>query len=187
MPRDEIVIVMDAGTVSSLTASGFLLHAAHQVPDAKPVPWLATRDYATNTAVAFTVQYRACAFVELGQVVTYDQCLVSDDGVPGAITLYNASGGIRACSVDVVVNGVDCGTLWTGELLAEMKAVITPKERVLLVFATEPVDLGVVITRTSGPCLSVDMTGAPDNTRTVTYKQGEGWSWEGSWAEVVPP
>lgn len=179
MPRYEIVILMDAGTVSELAASGFFLHAAQEMPDAQPVPFLATRDYATTTSIVFTVQYRACAPVELGQRVTYERCSVTDDGVAGAIQLYNDTRDIRTCTIDVSVDGIDCGTLVTIAMVGLSMATITPTEQVLLVFATEPIHTGPVVARTSGPFLTLDMTNAPDGKRTVSYAVGEGWSVEG--------
>jgi hypothetical protein len=178
MPRYEIVILMDAGTVGELAASGFLLHAAQEMPDAQPVPFLTTGDYTTTTSIAFTVQYRGCAPVELGQRLTYDGCIVTDDGVAGAIQLFNDTPQTRTCTIDVSVDDIDCGALATFTMVGMSAATIAPTEHVLLIFATEPVHIGPVITRTSGPYLTLDMTNAPAGRRTVRYAMGEGWSVE---------
>lgn len=62
--------------------------------------------------------------------------------------------------------------------------VITPIEKVLLTFSSEPANTGQVIQQAFSTSLKIDLTGAPANTRTVNYDINKGWEWGGeTWAK----
>lgn len=190
----RVVIAMDAATVSHLTARGFLLYAAQLLPDAAPVPWLSIDAYAPTTVVECNVEYEICSGfcvpAEPGQIVVIDVngLSVRDGGSADAVSVCNDTASSRMFNMPVIVNGLGCGALGPFTIIPKSMAVIPPYDTMLLAFATKVVDTGTVLTRTSGPVLRIDLTGAPENTRAVGYAIGTGWTWDGgTWAGVYEP
>ena len=66
--------------------------------------------------------------------------------------------------------------------------VIAPIEMVLFMFASDQINTGTVIEKAFSQGLLIDLTGAPNNTRTVSFDINKGWEWGGErWATKVPP
>lgn len=205
-----IVVNMSTTTVNELTASNYQLFGFKAVQSTMgggvPVVWFASSNYSTSTQVSWSESYMAytasssqisggtidASFtvpIDLGQTLTVDSSdgtgTVSGGGTPGAISINNTSGVQFTTGIGQDVLGQSspmCAFPLYGGL-----DVIMPIEKVLLMFSTTPLNNGSVVEQSYSPGLLIDLTGAPNNTRTVNFDINAGWSFDGiDWATPVP-
>lgn len=209
----EVKIKMDLETANYLFERKNSLYAFKAVQTAmaggKPTVWFQTMRYSTTTNISWQVQYEAytssseivsgvtidASFtvpIDLGQLLTVNSGtgtgVVTNAGSAGTVSIYNATNFDFTCGIAQSANGATAEPMCAFPLTGTEMDVIAPIEKVLLMFATEAVNTGTVIERAYGPGLLIDLTGAPANTREVTYKKSEGWEWGGyAWASETAP
>jgi hypothetical protein len=209
----SVQIAMDADTANDLLDKGYSLYAFKAVQAAvgggKPTVWFRTMKYSTKTTISWQVQYQAYtssteiqpgvtidvsffANIDLGQLLTVDNGTgtgtVTGAGSPGTISIYNKTNVDFTCGIQQGANGADGQPMCAFPLIGLDKDVIAPIEKVLLMFATQTVNTGTIIEKAYGPGVLIDLTGAPGNTRQVTYKKSFGWDWRGyAWASATEP
>jgi len=207
-------IQMSTETVESLMQGNFQLYGFKAVQTTMgggaPLVWFSTQTFSTSTAVTWMEQYQAYTSSQAisGNVtidasfsvgIGLDQTLsitdstgtgtVSSGGVTSAISIENSSGQEFTCGISQTVDGSSAPVPMCAFPLFGMGLdVIAPIEKVLLTFATQPLNTGSVIEQTFAPGFLIDLTGAPNNTRSVSFDINQGWS-NGSaiWASQVPP
>ena len=129
--------------------------------------------------------------MDLGWVMDVDtngNCKVDPNGpVKTGISVYNEPGGQEwICGINEKVDGTFLPTC-AFPLFQDNLVVIQPIEKILLVFAPQDVTQGTEMEQLLAPGILIDLTGAPQNKRTVSYSLSNGWNWEGAWARRVPP
>lgn len=223
----RVIITMSDDTVRDLAGSGFYLYAFKAVRSSdqagRPLVWSRRRNYSLNTVIEWPAQYEVYTSnspiepnqqvfvgfsteVELGQTLNVEQSgigVVTIDGSPGNISIFNLTNSQFTCGIsqmdDGAVNPVCAFPLYGGNL-----QLITPLEKVLLVFSTLLLSTGTVmqsgysldipdpddsmIAAAISPCILIDLTNAPDDERKVSYDINDGWHWnEFTWASEFPP
>lgn len=226
-----VTVQMDADTVRALLDGNFSLYGLKAVvsTDAagRPLVWFSTRDYSINTPITWPPAYGAYTShdaiengkvirpgadipIELGQTWAVDSTgtgPVLADGVDGAISVFNTSNLEFTCGVAQSVLGSTSRPPYCAfPLYGGFVDIITPIEKILLIFSTNAVVPGTVVERafTDLPCnacsappdailktatspgILIDLTGV--SSRTVSFGIATGWSWDGGvWASTVPP
>jgi len=209
----QVKIIMDQDTANYLFNQKYSLYAFKAVQTAvgggKPTVWFQTMKYSTKTNISWQVQYQAytssseikpgvtidASFtvnINLGQLLTVDNGTgtgtVTSAGSPGTISIWNTTNVDFTCGIAQSANGADGQPMCAFPLIGQDKDVIAPIEKVLLMFATQTVNTGTVIEKAYGPGVLIDLTGAPANTREVTYKKSYGWDWGGyAWGSSTEP
>ncbi len=203
-----ISITMTPSTVTVLSRNGFALYGFKAVKTgtqgAAPLVWFRTRSIFLNTQVTWTDQYRAylssspiipngtiavssAIAIDLGQtaVVGQDGHLTTiAQGTPSAISLSSAS--FQQWTSGIAQPGADQqpSPLVALPLSGSGIEVVTPIEKVLLLFAAATFDAGMVSYKAYAPGILVDLTGA--SQRNVSYDINNGWSsGGGAWATPV--
>lgn len=203
-------IEMDAATVKALKERGRELYAFKAVEASlgggMPVVWLRSDTYSSPaTEVRWTAEYEAydsqTTVVSGGQItasVSYGVRLgdiftitslngtgtVTGGGNPDAVTIIDGVAEPFACGISQKV-GSGVSPICAFPIDDRLTALLTPVEKVLLMFADDDLSTGTAITRAPGPGVLVDFTGAA--TRSVTYSIDAGWEWgDEPWATAVP-
>lgn len=209
----DVTIQMSIGTVEALANSNFTLYGFKAVQSTlgggAPLVWFESQTFSMVTNVSWVSQYQAytstqsmsgdvtisASFttpIDLGQTLNITSSTgigaVSSGGVPTAISISNTSGTPFTCGLSQSEGGSTPSPLCAFPLFGQGMDVIQPIEKVLLTFATQPLNTGTVIEQAFAPGYLIDMTGAPGNSRTVSFDINMGWS-NGSavWATQVPP
>lgn len=214
----NITVNMSMATVNALTEGNYQFYGFKAVRSAMgggvPVVWFASTDYSTQTQLAWTEDYTAytssASQIEGGTItasftapIDLYQTLdiasrdgtgtVAQGGTDGAISINNTSGTSFTCGIGQVVQGAN-SVMCAFPLFGIGLDVIMPIEKVLLTFSSTAASNGSVVEQAYAPSLLIDMTGAPNNSRTVSYDINQGWSFDGiDWAtqiaaneEIVP-
>lgn len=206
----SVTIAMDEETVTGLGSGGFSLYGFKAVTssrtDGKPVVWFASTDFSQSTVVSWQVSYSAytssstvkdaeeivasfTTSIELGQTLLVNlpggEGSVEDSGQAHAVTITNTTGDPYTCGVAAPVQpGAPATPLCAFPLYGEDTDVFLPIEKVVLMFASNPVDTGVVVEQAFGQTIVIDLTEAA--SRDVTYDINKGWTWDGgAWAQTL--
>jgi hypothetical protein len=172
-----------------------------------PLVWFQTGTFATSTFVDWTVQYESFTSqsdiipggvvratnhypTDLGQTlhVTGDRGTgqVVQGGTSGAVSIQNDTEGEFTCGISQAQFTGQSTPMCAFPLYGGNLDVIAPIEKVLLMFASKPLNTGTVVMRAYTPSVLVDLTGA--RSRLVNYDINKGWSWGGAtWAQQVKP
>jgi hypothetical protein len=157
------------------------------------VDWQEVYEAYTSTSVALDAKTKITASasyrIELGQILKVTSTAgtgnVETQGHAGVISILNTVSKEFNCGISQQTD-VGIKPLCAVPLSGNDEDRIEPIERVLLSFATEPVDLGTVIVQAFSQGILIDMTGATGNQRDVTYDKDAGWSWgTGTWAQTI--
>jgi hypothetical protein len=141
--------------------------------------------YDSTSQVSDSVQIVASNTIkaDLGNVIVIDDSgnLTSKSGgTSTAITFSNQAKQKFTVGINQVVNGeanILCAFPITGSGSARQ---ITPITKIVLIFATDVINTGTVITKAISSGAFIDLTGT--NSRTVDYSTDNGWSANGaSW------
>lgn len=196
----QITVTMTPADATSMMNQGFNLYAFKTVNcginGGAPLVWFKMSQYDASNVISWTEDYQAYAsnsqIIANGQIVSstsetivFGQIFQLQEGPMGSvlnggnsegISIQNmVSGTAYTCGVSQNVNGnlqqlcafpVDGG----GSL-----DLITPIEKVLLMFATNEVNTGVVLEQAYTEGLLIDLTG--NNNVTVSYVFNGGWEW----------
>lgn len=201
MANYEININLLDGTAQKLLAGGYSLYAFKGVKGPKggmPMVWFKTRNFLANVSVKWSEVYGAYISnhevlkpnvtvtaqktfdnVDLGQIVTIQNAGgdgdVTKGGEAGAITISNNSGIPFTTGISQRNEQGGVMPMCAFPLHGMDTDVITPLEKVLLIFATKSVNTGTVIKQAFGEGLMLDMTTKADMPVSVTYEIDKGW------------
>jgi hypothetical protein len=212
----QVTITMDDDTVRALEHEGYSLFGFKAVAGGKlgkPVVWFATQTYSQKTPISWQEQYAAyislqtdiqngvvieannTVSIDLGQTFTVDTTkgtgTFSKEGVKGSISIGNAIATKFTCGVSQPSSADSTPTpTCVFPLHGNAGDVLTPIEKVLLLFATEATSTGTVIEQAFSAGILIDLTGAPDNKREVSYKIDVGWEYDTKplpeWVQLIP-
>ena len=212
MATYQVEIDMDSNTVATLKKQGFRLYGFKAVKaplgGGAPLVWFQSNTFSTNTDVSWETKFEAYTSnsaiipngkieasnsvgIDLGQTfkVTGDAGTgdVTGGGTKGAISILNETSTPFTCGISQLRGG-KASPLCAFPLYGQNLDVIAPIEKVLFLFSSRPVNTGTVIEQSYGPAIFVDLTGAPENRRQVSYDLNGGWSWDGGvWAKQLKP
>lgn len=199
----SITISMNSATATGLRDGNYYLYGfkAVQGPgNGVPLVWFKTNTYSLSTVIAWTEAYQAYtsaavtltantqitasapASIELGQVLTVtNETGIGTVSVPttppvGApsITILNATSQPFTCGISQAQGNGNFQPLCAFPLYGNNADEIVPIEKVLLMFATDPVDTGVVVEQSFSQGVLVDLTDT--NQQTVAYDINNGWT-----------
>jgi hypothetical protein len=183
----------------------------------RPLIWYRTENFSTTTEVYWTDSFQAytssnsittggtirvgyVAEIETGQTMKVRAGGLGEvvtGGLPADISILNTTSTQFTCGMSESVGGA-IAPLCAFPLYGGFLQTITPLNNILLMFSTqqllpgtvigEPAKVnGTVLLDAYSPALMVDLTNAPDNTRSVKYDINKGWDWGGyNWAFSVP-
>jgi hypothetical protein len=208
---------MSKETAEDLNASGYTLHAFQVVSTnddgAMPTVWMSTKGYSLTTTLTWsdeivayssTTAIAAGATVAVGfsvgiapgQMLTIESGTgtgpVTADGLQDAVGVLNSSGqrftvGVSA-SGKVQENEQAVMPLCAAALHGQDLKLFELTSKVLFVVSGSLATPGTIVSRSSGPGVMLDFSGAPGGERSLTYDSDAGWSWnEAAWAYGVPP
>lgn len=203
----EVDISLSPATVDALKSSGFSLYAFKAVKSAvaggAPLVWFRTNSFLSSTIVTWEEQYQAyisttqisenvtilanaMAATDLDQIAHVSQngnITTSTGGAKGAISILNEGTERWTTGISQVANG-KANPMCAIPLYGKTLDVIVPIQKVLLTFASTPVNTGTVIYKAFSESVMVDLTAA--RKRAVHFDIDGGWSWdEGTWAKTV--
>lgn len=204
----EIDISLSSDTLNALKNSGFALYAfkavKSSVTGAAPLVWFRTTSFLSSTQVTWEEQYQA--YISTSEIIANGQIIASanTDADLGQTALVNQNGDITASTggTEGAISILNQGTApWTTGIsqVANGKAnpmcaiplygknmdVVAPIQKVLLTFATNPVNTGTVIYKAFSESVMIDLTAAQQ--RAVSFDINNGWSWgSGTWAKSIP-
>jgi len=206
----QVTIAMSPDTVNKLHKDGYFLYGFKAVQSTnkggQPLTWFKTRGYSASTVVSWAEQYQAytstSTIIPNGQItatfsvpIDLNQTLVVDQpggtgevqngGVATAISILSKLTQGYTCGISQLAPGkTDASPMCAFPLHGKNLDVIAPIEKVLLMFATDAVNTGVVIVQSFSPGVLIDLTHS--NQRRVSYDIDSGWSWDGgAWAQEI--
>jgi hypothetical protein len=195
----SVEITMSNETVEQLLNNGFQLYGFKGVdgpPNGVPVVWFSTNVFSMNTNISWTEQYAAytslqtnlgpgtqivassSSEISLGQLDTINIGgigTVTNDGSVGEIAVLNATTTPYTCGLSVMnlttgsANPICAFPLFGGGL-----DNFAPIEVVYFMFATNPINTGVVVEQAFAPGIQVDMSGGI-TTATLEFDINMGW------------
>ncbi len=219
----RIKIVMSSETVGSLNSGGFYLYSFKAVQSTdqagRPLIWFRTQNYSLNTTIEWSNRYSA--YTSFSRIEQNNQIVIGADIpiTPGQTWVIDSNAGtgkvitagpatavsIHNTTTQQFTTGLlqpqtnDSKPLCAFPLFGGFVDVITPIDKVLLIFSTELLEPGTVIESlfnltselsrgymwlSTSPGILIDLTDA--DLREVGFDINEGWSWGGfSWARGV--
>ncbi|MFP2898008.1 hypothetical protein [Corallococcus sp. 4LFB] len=176
-----------------------------------PLVWFQSQAYSQSTLIQWQEQYQAYtstnAIIPGGHIaasaaynIDLEQTLnvtgqsgigqVVKGGTPGAISIVNQTSSHTpfTCGISqtqTIAGGASFNTpLCAFPLHGVGTDVMAPIERCLLMFATEQVNTGTVISKAYCEGIVADLTGGAP--RSLSFDIDKGWSWDGgAWASSV--
>jgi hypothetical protein len=215
MTQYQTKVTMTTATVSALQTSGSYLYVfrAVQASDraGRPVVWT-RQPYSQHTYVNWSASYDAYTSLspikagqeipvgffaainvgELLQVTAGGIGTVTSAGHNGTISIQNTTSTPFTCGVGGGLSGDAAAPLCAFPLNGNSLEVVTPLDKIMLMFSTQLIAPGTVIDdfygaplSSFGPGVLIDLASA--NQRTLSYDINTGWSWGGyNWAREVP-
>ena len=205
----SISIKMDEATVNGLGRGNFSLYAFKAVTSAvgggRPTVWASTAMYSTNTTVDWTENYYAYAStkevrngvtfgasdtkqIDLGQTLSVAANAIGsvdpNIGIDGTICVANTTSSPFSCGLaqpSPLASGPS--PVCAFPLFGHNTDVITPLQKVALMFASQPLTTGSVVEQAFGQCLLVDLTGT--TYMNLSYELNSGWKWPGNAAKIL--
>jgi hypothetical protein len=205
----SVSIKMDEATVNGLSRGSFSLYAFKAVSsaagDGRPTVWASTATYSTNTTIDWTENYYAYASlnevkngvkfgasdtkqIDLGQtLMVAANAIGSVDpmvGIDGSICVHNTTSTPFSCGLaqpSPLASGPS--PVCAFPLYGHNTDVITPLQKVALMFASQPLATGSVVEQAFGQCLLVDLTGT--TYMNLSYDLNGGWKWPGNSATIL--
>lgn len=212
MDTYTITIDMSQATVENLSQYGYYLYAfkavGSSISGGQPTVWVQTQNFSLTTEVTWQEQFSAYTSTNtnlsdgtrITASATYPINLgstlqVTSSTGTGSVVTTGIAGAIEIASQ--VNNQFTCGIGQTSSagtnilcalpLFGNNIDAIQPIEKVLLTFATKAMNTGTVVYQAFAPALLVDMTGATDNSRTVSYDLNSNWQANtAGWATQYP-
>lgn len=218
MSAKSVRITMNDATVNALAGSNYYLYGfkAVEAPitTGKPLVWFRTQIFSVNTRIEWQERYEAYTSrgadiapntqisasasypISPGQTLRVQRQpgtgIVVAAGVEGTISIHNQTSNEFKCGISQQqsLDGQARVTpLCAFPLYGQHLVTMTPIEKILLMFSTDPVRVGTVIVTAYSPGILIDMTGNVTE-RQVEYDINEGWKWDGAappvWGQHVP-
>jgi hypothetical protein len=209
----SVTFTMDETTLHKMQGYSLVAFKGVKAPNtlasnAVPVAWFSSQDFGLSTTISWQEDYEAYTSTQsfipqgtidssnsvpiaIGQSYNVDGSgsgTITNDGQPNAISINNTANREFTCGISQVSIGNDTPQpICAFDLLGGNVDIIIPEERVFLMFATGAVDTGVVLERSLGCGLLVDLTGVSSRTG-ISYDANQGWSWGNfGWANQFPP
>lgn len=205
----QVIIKMSQETVTKLKNGKYFLYGFKAVQSKAgggyPLIWFKSQTFGLQTLVAWQVDYQVYTSLEeiipngtitasnpypadLGNILKVETGTgtgtVIQGGPESSISIKNLTKTEFTCGISEV-GPEGAKPMCAFPLYGTNLNVITPIEKVLLTFSSEPQNTGQVIQQAFSTSLKVNLTGAPSKTRTVSYHINEGWSWGGEpWAKT---
>lgn len=200
----KVDVTMTGETLDGL--KGYHLYGFREVPGpagAKPVLWFQTTSFELTSTIAWTEDYQvytslddatqvepAASYpVELGQVLRVTSPtgageVTSQGGVDGAISVLNLTSTSFTCGIAQAQPNGSLVPVSVLPLPGNSANQIVPDEKIILMFATVPLNTGVVVEQAYSPAILIDLTGV--SNRSVSYDIQSGWSWQNQagWATL---
>lgn len=203
----EIDISLSQTTLNDLKNGGFSLYAFKAVQatvnGGAPLVWFKTDSFLTTTQVKWQEQYQA--YISTSEIIANGEIDASNSinmnlgqtadvsenglltsaqgGTSGAVSILNQGSAEWTAGISQMTNGV-ANPMVAIPLYGNMMDVVAPIEKVLVMFATESVNTGVVIYQSYSQGLMIDLTA--DNTRAVNFDINTGWDADGgTWATKI--
>jgi hypothetical protein len=129
--------------------------------------------------------------IAIGQILTVNSKQgtgeVKADGEPQLVSILNQTGAAFATGISSGHNfSKDIVRMCTMPLFGSDLKVLLPTVKAFLMVSGATVEVGTVLTHSSGPGVIVELS--EDHERTLSYDIDAGWSWGGgAWASSVPP
>ncbi|WP_199245934.1 hypothetical protein [[Phormidium] sp. ETS-05] len=138
-------------------------------------------------AQAKTIAACSSQVINLGEqmiVDKYGNTSVIQGSEVGAISIVNQAQTQWSCGMSQAVATPIPNPLSAFPLYGNNKIVLTPLKKVLLMFASEPVNTGTVVVESSGSGILVDLTDV--QSRDLTYDINNGWGpTDQVWAKII--
>jgi len=205
----SISIKMDEATVNGLNSGRFSLYAFKAVSSAvgggRPTVWASTAKYSTNTTIDWIENYYAYAStkevqngvtfgasdtkqIDLGQTLMVSANAIGTVdphvGIDGSVCVHNTTSHQFSCGLaQPSPLGAGPSPVCAFPLYGHNTDVITPLQKVALMFASQPLATGSVVEQAFGQCLLVDLTGT--TFMNLTYELNSGWGWSGNAATIL--
>lgn len=209
MPEFTVTVSIDDKSIEEMT--NYVLYGFKAVKTAdsqtSPIVWFASTDYTTTTDISWHTEYQSYAapYKQSGPVSSYsarDITLGKTMKIKNKKCLGEVSGDPDPSKPIKVMNGLDDTQFRTGiaqrpsltnefrplcvsKIIADGTNAFMPVEKIMLIFATEAVDEGAVITQAFSAGLLIDVTGASE--RKVNFSTSNSWKWDAGapWAKKI--
>jgi len=203
MVNNQVTIQCSSPTVAALASNGSALVALSAVQagnDGVPLVWFSTKQYSNSTQLTWISTYSAYASlngaitvspIQLGQrfeVAAGPVGTVENNGIAGAILLHNQTKTQYSCGIWQSAPGGKANPVCSFPFYGENVQLIVPLAQIVLLFTSLPIVVGEplpreleislvsrIATGTTGPILSLDLSGQP--VVDVQYDVNLGWSW----------
>lgn len=113
--------------------------------------------------------------IQLGNVILIDSSgnlSITSDVYEGCISYVNSASKVYTVGY-IQTDNVACAFQING---GNSSRIMAPVNKVALIFATDNITVGTVITKAMSSGVLIDMNGATNNSRTVNYKTTDGWT-----------
>jgi hypothetical protein len=212
MDTYNITIDMSQDTVNNLAQYGYYLYAfkavGSSISGGQPTVWVQTQNFSLTTEVTWEEQFSAYTStntnltdgtkitasatypINLGSTLQVTSSTgtgnVVTTGIAGAIEIASQVNNQFTCGIGQT-SSAGTNILCALPLFGNNIDAIQPIEKVMLTFATKAMNTGTVVYQAFAPALLVDMSGAPGNSRTVSYDLNSNWqSNTAGWATQYP-
>ncbi len=209
----EIDITLSSADMNTLKDEGFALYAFKAVKTAQgggaPLVWFRTTNLLTTTKVTWEDEYQAyisndeiiangkvsastSVDIKLGQTVNVSNngiVTTTSDGMAGAVSIQNRGNTPYTTGIAQMANGT-ANPMCAIPLHGVTLDVVIPIQKVLLLFASNTVNTGIVIYKAFSSGFVVDLTDPKAaGMRKVTYVVNKGWTADdgGTWATQIDP
>jgi hypothetical protein len=193
----NITIKMDQPTVDALNKANFSLYAFKSVKTSQsgyPLVWFKADSFGLNTTInwsenygAYTAKYQEIPQGEISVINDYPINLgntldvtdssgtgkVNPAGTSGAISLNNTTKTPFLCGIGTIADDTftpNCAF----DLFGMTKDIITPIEKVVLMFTTEQLNTGTVVEQAYTEAIQIDLTKEP--SRIIGYEINDSWN-----------
>ena len=203
-----ITITIAPETSQSLVQGGYSFCAFKAIATTvggggTPLYWIAMKGQATTISIRWATNY--AAYVSPSEEIGDDIVAVptasgsvfnveaggrgpvTDDGLPGAISILNTSSTPYTSGLATGANH-NPSPFAAFPLFGYMMNAFAPIEQVILTFTSYPVRQRRAAERLYEQGLFIDFAAAPERECALRYDWNSGWSWDGgSWIRTIPP
>lgn len=208
MSTYSVNIKLNEATVKALKQGGYTLYGFKAVKtsrnDGKITVWFIEDSLLMTITESWSDSYQAYIStseiqttqttasssipIKLGQIAVVEQygnLSAKNDGIDGAICIYNTETIPYTCGIKQAVSESSVSQC-AFPLYGKQMDVIEPVEKIFLVFDTKIFQLGRVVERVYNTGFYIDFTGVQE--RFVSYDINNGWNANNAaWAEEIPP